>query len=341
MNINIEYLKQIRRDAGLSQTELGEKMGVSRDTIARLEKGAQKITLDNLISYSSYCGVPIPDIFNGIKDASQFVYMLRSDRGEQLTPEIKRLFEDWYNRYLDILDRMELKIASDIPDIQKDLKSHPEIRQNGEKTADWLRKKLDMGNIPVMDPVNFLEDQGLLVGGVSLEDVKLNAIVGRKKNTDTFGIIVNTSKEIPIERQRFSLMHELGHLIAQTEHFQNSLSHSGRGRNKSDAEKFADEFASAFLVPGNALRNRIANFQQNYNGKKILNYLKHHFKVSYMVILYRLKDIGYINEDNFKKLLGSIKKIYGLTEPYPLNEPLQFHREHDLAVDILEVPSAL
>jgi UDP-N-acetylglucosamine 1-carboxyvinyltransferase len=43
-----ELLKQTRLAKGLTQQELGEKLGLNRSTINRYENGTQNLTLDTL-----------------------------------------------------------------------------------------------------------------------------------------------------------------------------------------------------------------------------------------------------------------------------------------------------
>ncbi|MBQ9484275.1 MAG: helix-turn-helix transcriptional regulator [Ruminiclostridium sp.] len=58
-------LQRLRKQKGLSQEELGEKLGVSRQTISKWENGAAYPDMLNLISIKDFFGVKIDDIVSG------------------------------------------------------------------------------------------------------------------------------------------------------------------------------------------------------------------------------------------------------------------------------------
>lgn len=64
MEFNSE-LQRLRKQKGLSQEELGEKLGVSRQTISKWENGTAYPDMLNLITISDYFGVKIDDMISG------------------------------------------------------------------------------------------------------------------------------------------------------------------------------------------------------------------------------------------------------------------------------------
>lgn len=52
-----EILASWRRAAGLTSSQIAEKMGVARSTVSRLEKNAGKAQLDTICRYAEACGV--------------------------------------------------------------------------------------------------------------------------------------------------------------------------------------------------------------------------------------------------------------------------------------------
>jgi DNA-binding XRE family transcriptional regulator len=63
-----EYMRKIslagaRVTAGLTQKDLAEKLGVSRTSINKWEKGKQSITPIHLIAYCKICGFETDEIF--------------------------------------------------------------------------------------------------------------------------------------------------------------------------------------------------------------------------------------------------------------------------------------
>lgn len=64
MEFNSE-LQRLRKQKGLSQEELGEKLGVSRQTISKWENGTAYPDMLNLITISDFFGVKIDDMISG------------------------------------------------------------------------------------------------------------------------------------------------------------------------------------------------------------------------------------------------------------------------------------
>ena len=57
-----ERLVQLRKDHGLSQNELAERLNVSRQTISKWERGTVVPSGDNLISLSELYGITLDDL---------------------------------------------------------------------------------------------------------------------------------------------------------------------------------------------------------------------------------------------------------------------------------------
>ncbi len=57
------FLKEYRQRAGLTQEELAGRVGVRRETIARLEAGLYNPSLKLAIDLSRTLGVPVEELF--------------------------------------------------------------------------------------------------------------------------------------------------------------------------------------------------------------------------------------------------------------------------------------
>lgn len=64
MEFNNE-LQRLRRERGMSQEELGEKLGVSRQTISKWENGSAYPDMLNLMTISEFFGVTTDELING------------------------------------------------------------------------------------------------------------------------------------------------------------------------------------------------------------------------------------------------------------------------------------
>mgnify|MGYP002796210196 FL=1 len=67
MNIFIKRLKEIRKDKGLSMSELANKIGVSTNTISRWERGERIPNLEALVTLAKFFKVST-DYLCGLED---------------------------------------------------------------------------------------------------------------------------------------------------------------------------------------------------------------------------------------------------------------------------------
>lgn len=67
MNIFIKRLKEIRKDKGLSMSELANKIGVSTNTISRWERGERISNLEALVALAKFFKVST-DYLCGLED---------------------------------------------------------------------------------------------------------------------------------------------------------------------------------------------------------------------------------------------------------------------------------
>ena len=60
-----ERLYQLRRERGISQEELANIVGVSRQAVQKWESGASQPNMDNLVAISEYFGVTLDYLLKG------------------------------------------------------------------------------------------------------------------------------------------------------------------------------------------------------------------------------------------------------------------------------------
>jgi Zn-dependent peptidase ImmA (M78 family) len=113
-------------------------------------------------------------------------------------------------------------------------------------------------------------------------------------------IFLNTFKTP--ERSRFDAAHELGHLVLH----KHGGTHGGQ-----EAERQANQFASAFLMPRDSVlakMPRVYTLAQIIEAKKI-------WRVSALALIYRLHKLGILSEWVYRKFNIQISQIYKQGEP--------------------------
>jgi Zn-dependent peptidase ImmA (M78 family)/transcriptional regulator with XRE-family HTH domain len=188
-----------------------------------------------------------------------------------------------------------------------------------EEAAEAVRKAWDLGLDPIPDLIDVSETHGIRVFMIDTNaDPKFDGLAA---SVNQMPIIV-VGSNWPGDRQRFTLAHELGHLML-----------SDRLTAGIDEEIACNRFAGAFLIPRKSVMQELGA-HRNYIEPKELALLKEEFGLSMAGILYRARDLGIVSP-SWRDEQAKLFRIKGwhLTEPgkpYPpekahVFEQLVFH----------------
>lgn len=152
---------------------------------------------------------------------------------------------------------------------------------SGQRLADNAREEFGLGVAPVSDLAELLESTvGVDVAFLHMPDGH-DALT--RKNPLSGDIIVAVATTGLPERQRFSLAHELGHILADDLHDSLETVHA-----PSAAETRAHAFARHFLAPLSGVK-RLAVHKK---GLDLVSDVIRHFGVSPQVALIQLRELG-------------------------------------------------
>ena len=98
-------------------------------------------------------------------------------------------------------------------------------------------------------------------------------------------IVVNTWNKISVERRKFTVAHELGHILLHEKSFQENITDEDK-----QEETEANCFASYFLMPQKSFLDEWCKYDNCDFVDKVIK-IKQTFGVSYQVVLYRLSEI--------------------------------------------------
>ena len=120
---NAARLAELRREKGLSQEELAEKLNVSRQAVSKWERGESSPDTDNLIALAQLYGVSL-DVLLGLKlahtpDPTEAEYEAPAEEieaevhlAEELPPEPMPAAEEPFDSYYDHIARQEAQKAA-------------------------------------------------------------------------------------------------------------------------------------------------------------------------------------------------------------------------------------
>lgn len=291
-----ERLERARKAAGLSLRALGDLVGVSQTAISKYEK--ELITPDStmLIKLSDALNVKIEYFFRPKK----FTFSL--ENVDYRKREITQKNLDLINaKILDKIEkRFELesffpKLPSDTFELPQKLPKVINTPEEIDLLADKLRRYWKLGLNPIADMIDVFESHGIRV--FDIDDNIDNNFDGLATSINGKHIIV-ISKGWPGDRQRFTLAHELGHIILA-----NRL-----GKNIGiDEEKAANRFAGAFLLPQYAIKEELGE-ERNFIEIQELSLLKKEYGISMQGAFIRAFQTNIIQQKQYSILWRMFKK---------------------------------
>jgi Zn-dependent peptidase ImmA (M78 family)/DNA-binding XRE family transcriptional regulator len=192
--------------------------------------------------------------------------------------------------------------------------------EDAERAAQALRQLWNLGIDPIPSMTELLEDGGVKVIALVLpENVSgSKAFVQRPARVDVPVIVVNQGHNG--ERQRFTLAHELAHLVLRF-----------RGLSDAEQEKAADRFAGAFLMAKDMVTQLLGPRRTSISIGELAE-LKKIFKVSIASLVVRCAQLGILPKPGYGRLWTQIKALgwnsQASTEPYhfPAEVPQRMER---------------
>jgi len=287
-----ERLKRARAAAGLSMQALASRVGVSANMIKKYEHDASMPSSVVLLKLASSLGVRSEFFFRPTKVAlEQVEYRKKASAPAKLIKRIEADVLEQAERWQELeqlwpnYPLASFAYTAPLPAIK--------TLQDVEQLAEQVREHWKLGMNPLPDLIDLLESKGILVIVTGVEQAEkfdgLQAHIGQKP-------VVVVSAHWPGCRQRFTLAHELGHLLLHD-----------RLPPDLDEEKACNRFASAFLLPAFGVYQQLGEKRQNLEPRE-LYLLKHEYGLSMAACLYRVADLGIISEAKRKSLFMRFSK---------------------------------
>ena len=157
-----------------------------------------------------------------------------------------------------------------------------------EEAAQSLRQQWNLGNDPISDVVELLEDKGYRVIEISAPE----GFDGMKASYKDKKLIVlkKSGSETDVVRKRFTALHELAHHNLK---FSTDLEEKQR-------EKLCHVFASAFLFPEEMARKELDRERFHFYEKELV-ILKEKWGISFSALFARALDLKIISSFTYKK----------------------------------------
>jgi len=314
-NLLGERLKIARQRAGFNLRDLGTLAGVSAQAISKYERGVNLPGSDILLRLSKVLGVRVEYFFRTTSITSiRPMYRKKSPLKLKDERAIIARIRDWLERYLEIETLYDLDESYQLPH-----KYPITCDEDLESAARQIRKEWSLGLVPVDNLIETLEMKGIKVGRIEGH---------RDFDSCTFMLddarpVIVVKKDVPGDRQRFSLAHELGHIVLDIP-------------ASMDCEKAVNRFAGAFLVPSEIVYTELGEVRHSLNPFE-LHLLKHKYGLSMLGWVHRAEDSRIITRAAAKRIVGHFRRNgWHLKEPGDQIVPERPRRMARLIVRALE-----
>ena len=311
-----ERLKIARKRSGLSLRELSSHMEgiVSAQAIGKYERGEMMPSSTVAIALAKALDVSVSYLLStsGVSLQSvEFRKLASTKARERAAVEAEVL--DNVERYLQVEDL--LGIDSSMQETHGGSPPPIDSIEDAERAALALRARWNLGGGPIPDMTELLEERGIKVFKLGLPNSVdgLTCHVRQLEGEDVPVVVCSTAKSI--ERQRFTIAHELGHMVMEIP-------------PGVPEEKACHRFAGAFLVPQEELMREVGRRRLNFGSGELIE-IKRMFGVSAAALVARMRDLGIISEGTVGDIFRGVGNRWRRDEPCPLERtetPRRFRR---------------
>ncbi len=285
-----------RESRGYSQTQLAKKAGVSQAAISKFESGVLEIPDDRLKAIAEAVEYPTAFFFRRDRRYGYGSPCIYHRKRQSLPLSKQRELQATLNiRRIEIARLLRsVEIETDAGFVRMDIEDY----DSPEQIAQLIRRSWRLPLGPVQNLVRSIENAGGIVISGSFGTHKLDAISLRTPGLPPFFFV---NRDIPGDRMRFTLAHEIGHVVMHT-------------LPSVEQEREADKFAAELLMPAKEIKSdlRPLNFQK-------LGSLKYHWKVAMSALIRRARDLDQITDRQAKRFWMKMGELgYRTNEPYPI-----------------------
>jgi len=302
----------LRESIGFTQKQVAEAIGLHRPTISEIEAGRRDVTSAELYEFARLYVTSLGDLLSDPKPTEDQAIAVLFRKPSLSTSGAKSALKRFMDR---CRAERELESLLEIPaplDLRPSYELPPPTDkwnaiQQGEEVARLERIRLEVGEEPLRNPLDLLEQQGVRIAPLSDDDGA--DVDGIYFETEELGacIAVNLRRDDRTGfRAAFTAGHEYAHWLLRdvmVEDFDFRTSPSDDFR-----EVRANAFAAALLMPARGIRTYFRNLGLSKNGQihqlssgDIIRAMDY-FGVSRQALLYRLQNLELLSAEKASEI---------------------------------------
>lgn len=282
---------------------------VTKQALSKYERGEMKPSSKVLIALSNAFGVS-PDYFVKPPTISfdSIEFRKRKNISQKKLDSIREIVRYDIEKYVEIEDI--LGINSEAPKMEK---IYVQKKEDVENAARAIRKKWKLGEDGIVNVISILEENGIKV--ILLNDAE--KVDGMSCFANGFPVII-FNRSGKVERDRFTALHELGHLILD---FSDSFS-------EDDQEHLCHLFANEMLIPKSIFLEIVGRKRKNIDMSELKD-IQNNFGISVDALMFKARENEVISEQSYRRycILRRQKKLEIADQSDALEEtPTRFRR---------------
>ncbi|WP_225865823.1 helix-turn-helix domain-containing protein [Dyadobacter aurulentus] len=294
--------KSARLRSGLSLQSLAEKLGskLSRQALHKYEKGDVLPNSEMLTLLSNVLNVRPDYFFSDLKvEIGSVEYRKMANLPAREEQKVIEQTREYLSRYLELEEIVGME--NDFANPLGDMAAVSSFGQ-ANAAADLLREKWNLGADPLYNVSQLLEDKHIKVVEIDADVVFDGMQTWANGKIPVLAINKNIIGKP--DRIRFTLLHELAHLLLNFESLE-----------EKQKEKLCHQFAGAMLLPKRTLIEKIGKRRNRLSLIELGN-IKKQFGISIQAIIVRSSECGIISENYARQFLQQIKdEGWRSTEP--------------------------
>jgi Zn-dependent peptidase ImmA (M78 family)/transcriptional regulator with XRE-family HTH domain len=295
---NADMLDLARGARGMTQAEVAKVADVSQAMLSKIENRMLPPSAELAERLAGALGFPI-DFFYQNERALGFPHYHHRKRASLGTKALSKV-----HAIINIRRQHIARLSKSFDnEVQKPIPSF-DLDEKAISPADAARMVREYWMLP-RGPIESVTASIEAGGGiVVVTDFGTSLLDGISFRAPGLPPIFVMNSEVPGDRFRFSLAHELGHMVM----------HALPGTDDELMERQADQFAAAFLMPPAEIRPHLVPSSIEKFARA-----KGHWKVSIKAMIRRAHDLKLISPDDYRRLSITYSKAgYSRGEPFPL-----------------------
>ena len=277
MNELSHRLRALRIESGMSQSEVGRQVGLSRSAVTQIESGNREVTADELVRFSTTFGHSPVSLLSGIERGT-------GESVEEMDGMLANIRRTLPGQGFDLselrtnLDRL-IELSRQLTETESALgvavygpqafafrgtspRTHWEAAHQGYAVAEEERQRLDLGSAPLRDVPETLATLRVRISRLALPE----SVSCVYLHTPETGALVIVNRNSSPEERRFWMVHGFAHLLFEPERRWLVCSRDEMNRRH---EVRANAFAGRFLMPTRGVERYLHSIGRDTMGSSL------------------------------------------------------------------------